>query len=389
MNSKEFDDIRKKINGIDSKIVELLSDRYKLAEEIVRIKDVSDKPIRDPDREKELLRRIIELGKAHNLDEHFLTKIYHIIIDRSVKLQHDYLQRLANQNTSAGNIIRLSIQGIEGSYSYSASKKFFSGSQDQLSFLSFKRFDEVVSAVEKGDADYAVLPIENTTSGGINETYDLLMHTTLSIVGEERYEIEHCLIGIDNVELTEINKIYAHYQAAAQCSKFVDQFKDTALEYFADTAMSVRKVKEEKNPEYAAIASEDAAALFNMKILAKNIANQSENFTRFLVCARKPIKVDMRIPCKTSLVFATSHVPGSLFDALGIFRDAKLNMTKLESRPILGNPWEAMIYLDFEGNVADEKVQEVLINLEKHTRFSKVLGCYPAQSLPPTKVNGD
>ena len=150
--------------------------------------------------------------------------------------------------------------------------------------------------------------------------------------------------------------------------------------------MSVQKIEEEGNPYYAAIASVEAAKLFKMKILKEDIANQSENYTRFLIASRKPLTVDTRIPCKTSLVLATSHTPGSLVDALNVFRKYSVNLTKLESRPIIGNPWEEMFYLDFEGNIADEVIQKVLDELGQHTRFLKVLGTYPMETLYRTKI---
>jgi chorismate mutase/prephenate dehydratase len=283
--------------------------------------------------------------------------------------------------------ISVAIQGIEGAYSYLAANKFFAHSGKELDFVKKKRFDEVVYAVENGEADFALLPIENTTSGGINEVYDLFLHTTLSIVGEETFQVKHCIASIADIPVRQIKKIYAHYQAAAQCSKFIETLPDVSIEYFADTAMSVQKIKEENNPEHAAIASEEAANLFGVKILRKNIANQSENYTRFLIASRKPIEVDPRIPSKTSLVMATAHVPGSLVEALNIFNKHNVNLTKLESRPIMGNPWEEMFYLDFEGNIKDETVQHVLDELGIHTRFFKVLGSYPSREVQKTKLS--
>ncbi|MDD3559021.1 MAG: prephenate dehydratase [Melioribacteraceae bacterium] len=382
----ELLELRKRINDIDEKIVKLIAERRKISKEIVEAKEVTDKPIRDPKREEELLVRLIEIGKEHGISQQLVSKVFYEIIDDSIRLQHSYLQRLANQNEMHTKQLRVAIQGIEGSYSYLAAKKFFSSYNDDLILISGNRFDDVVNYTEKGEADYAILPIENTTSGGINEVYDLLLHTTLSIVGEERHEVNHCLVAKDEISTFEIKKIYAHYQAAAQCSRFLSSLPDCAIEYFADTAMSVKKIKEEKNKFVAAIASKEAANLFNVKILRENIANQSENFTRFIVCARKPVSVDSRIECKTSLVIATAQTAGSLVDALNVFRKYGLNLTKLESRPVMGNPWEEMFYLDFLGNIADEKVKKAVEELNKHTRFVKVLGSYPSQEITKTKV---
>lgn len=376
--------IRNKINSIDSEIIKLLADRRKLSKEVVIAKELAHSPIRDHKREADLLDRLMILGKKSGLDAHFVSKVFFEIIDDSVRLQQNFLQDgFADKKKRTINV---AIQGIEGSYSYLTAKKFFSYSNVNIIFNSKKRFDEVIEAVEKGESDYAMLPIENTTSGGINEVYDLLLHTSLSMIGETKFQVKHCLVATEEIELDRIKKIYAHYQAAAQCSKFLESIPNASIEYFADTAMSVQKIKEEGNSTHAAIASVEAAKLFKTKILKEDIANQSENYTRFLVASRKPLPVDERIPCKTSLVLATSHTPGSLVDALNVFRKYSVNLSKLESRPIIGNPWEEMFYLDFEGNIAHETIQKVLDELGQHTRFLKVLGSYPAQDLFKTKI---
>ncbi len=383
----ELNKIRSKINKVDEDLISLLAERRKLSKEIVIAKDSGEQAIRDKERETELLRRLIQLGKERNIDAHYLTKVFYEIIEDSVRIQLNHVQDLTGRESVGEDYISVAIQGIEGAYSYLASQKFFAHAGKEIDFVKKKRFEEVVRAVESGEADYALLPIENTTSGGINEVYDLLLHTTLSIVGEETFRVKHCIASTVDIPVRQIKKIYAHYQAAAQCSKFIQTLPDVSIEYFADTAMSVQKIKEENNPEYAAIASEEAANLFGVKILRQNIANQSENYTRFLVAARKSNEVDLRVPCKTSLVMATAHVPGSLVEALNIFNKYNVNLTKLESRPIMGNPWEEMFYLDFEGNIKDETVQHVLDELGVHTRFFKVLGSYPSREVQKTKLS--
>jgi chorismate mutase/prephenate dehydratase len=383
---ENISNLREKINQLDSELIKLLADRRKLSKEVILTKETSQKPIRDQQRESELLNRLIKIGKKEGLDSHFLTKVFYEIIEDSVRLQQNYVQTRLNRKGEKKKTITVAIQGIEGSYSYLASQKYFTHHNADLYFVFKKRFDEVVEAVEKGEADLAVLPIENTTSGGINEVYDLLLHTTLSIVGEEKFQVKHCLVASEDISFRKIKKVYAHYQAAAQCSKFLETIPNVSIEYFDDTAMSVQKIKEEGNSSYAAIASEEAAKLFKLKILKTDIANQSENFTRFLIASRKTNEVDPRIPCKTSIVMATSHTPGSLVEALNVFRKYNVNLTKLESRPIIGNPWEEMFYLDFEGNVTSKLVQKVLDELGQHTRFMKVLGSYPSQELERTKL---
>jgi chorismate mutase/prephenate dehydratase len=378
--------LRKKINEIDSQLIELLAKRRNLSKDVIIAKDLNDLPIRDEKREKELLRRLITEGKKKGLEAEYVANIFYEIIENSVRLQQKYVQQQANKKEKEIKRIKVAIQGIEGSYSYLTAKKFFSDYEDEIEFIGEERFEDVARAVEKGEADYAMLPIENTTSGGINEVYDILLHTTLSIIGEEKFKVEHCLCGIEDVPLNKIKKIYAHYQAAAQCSGFLSSLNSPTLEYFADTAMSARKISDEQNKYHAAIASEEAAKVFGVKVLKKGIANQPENYTRFLVCARKPVTIDKRIPSKTSLVMATAHTAGALVEGLMIFRKYNINLTKLESRPIIGNPWEEMFYLDFEGNLSDKNVQKAIQELTPFTRFLKILGSYPSKDLPRTKA---
>ncbi|MBS3944902.1 MAG: bifunctional 3-deoxy-7-phosphoheptulonate synthase/chorismate mutase [Melioribacter sp.] len=382
---KDIEHLRKLINSVDENILKMLSKRRELSKDVILTKETTKSPIRDQSREAELLKRIIRIGKKEGLDSTYISKIFYEIIEDSVRLQQKYVQ--TNDSTpERKKVLTVAIQGIEGSYSYLAAKKYFSASKTKFKFVFKKRFDEVIASVEKGESDLAVLPIENTTSGGINEVYDLLLHTSLSIVGEEKYKVNHCLVGIEDIKLEKIKKIYAHYQAASQCSKFIENIPNASIEYFIDTAMSVQKVKEENNPYFTAIASEEAAKLFGLKILIRNIANQKENYTRFLVASRKPQIVDKRIPCKTSIVMATSQMPGSLVEALSVFKKNNINLTKLESRPIIGNAWEEMFYLDFEGNIQDESIQKLLDEFGRYVRFMKVLGSYPSQELVRTKL---
>ncbi len=382
--SRKISSLRKRINEIDAELLRLLAERREVSLDVVRAKDVDESPIRDFQREEDLLVKRIRAGRELGLDAHYVTRIFHEIIDDSVRLQQEHVLRDANKQDAEPELIRVAFQGIEGAYSHLAAKKFFSKFGDRLRFLGLQSFEEVVKAVEEGRAEFAMLPIENTTSGGINEVYDLLLHTRLSIVGEEKYHVQHCLVAADDVPLASLREVYSHPQAVAQCSKFLATLAGCKVEYFTDTAMSVSKIKEDGDPTQAAIASEEAAKMFGLKVLRREIANQKENYTRFLVAARNPEVVPTRIPCKTSLVMATSQEPGSLVKSLVVFEKNGINLSKLESRPILGNPWEEMFYVDFEGNVAEDAVKRTLEELTRTTRFIKVLGSYRSQDLPRT-----
>ena len=215
-----------------------------------------------------------------------------------------------------------------------------------------------------------MLPVENTTAGSINEAYDLLAQTSLSVVGEEVLRVEHCLVGLQDATLDDIRRVYSHPQALAQCSNFLSGLHDCAVQAFTDTAMSVQKVRDEKDVHQAAVASERAAALYGLKVLARNVENQKGNFTRFMVVARAPLALDERIACKTSLIFSTRHEQGALVRCLNVIADCGLNLTKLESRPRPNSPFEYLFYVDFEGSLQSEAVQQAL---EAHARAHELL----------------
>lgn len=380
-----MEDLREKINSCDKTIINLLAERRELSMEVVKRKDLSGSPIRDVEREKTLLQNCIKLGKEIGLEPTYVTRIFHEIIEDSIRLQQSYLHKIGAEKT--GGEIRVAIQGIEGSFSHMAANKFFANRNQQIVFVSKMTFEDVVKAVEDQEADYAMLPVENTTSGNINDVYDALMRSSVSIIGEEKLRVKQNLIGIAKVDFSTIKKVYAHHQAAAQSSKFLETLTNARIENMNDTALSVQQVKEEGNIEFAAIASEQAAEAFGMVILKEDIANRKENYTRFVIASKKPVSVDLRIPAKTSIVLATAQKPGALVEALLVFNKYGVNMTKIQSRPVPGNQWEEMFYIDFEGNIEDDKVSLMLDELGKNSRYFKLFGSYPLNDIEKTSID--
>ncbi len=366
---------RNEIDDVDRSILEGLALRRKLLQKIIHAKDRLDAPIRDTLREEQILGDLIVRGRDLGLDAHFVTRVFHEIIDDSIRSQQLHLMT----DHAAEGIKRVAFQGIEGAFSELAGRKFFAPFLEHTSFVGCPTFEAVVEAVEDGDADYGMLPVENTTAGSINEVYDLLSCAQLSIVGEEVLRVEHCLLAVDDAPLAGIRRILSHPQALAQCMKFLSKLPNCEAQPHADTAMAVKRVKEEKDPALAAIASEEAGRRYGLKVLRRNVEDQPNNYTRFLVVAKKPSRVDVRIPCKTSLVMATSHEEGALLQALSLLHDHKINLTKLESRPIPGMPFQYLFYIDFEGNTSDDRIAQALEKLRSATTSMKVLGCYPAQ----------
>ena len=370
----EVDKIRNEISSVDERIIEALANRRKLAEKIIRAKGLAGAPIRDFSREEQLLANLIAKGRSQGLDAHLVTRVFHEIIDDSIRSQQLHLLDYGKTGLN-----RVAFQGIEGAYSELAGRKHFAPYLDHTLFTGVSTLEQVITAIEDGDVDYGLLPVENTTAGSINEVYDLLSVAQLSIVGEEVLRVEHCLLALDEAPLASIRQVYSHPQALAECLKFVAKLPNCQALPYEDSAMAVKKVKDEKNPSLAAIASEEAGKLYGLKILRRNIEDQQNNFTRFLILAKKSAEIDLRIPCKTSLIMATSHEEGSLLKALSLLHEYKINLTKLESRPIPGMPFQYIFYIDFEGNTAEARIAEALEKLRSATTSLKVLGSYPAQ----------
>jgi len=379
----DLDQCRKDINSLDKSLLELLAKRRTVSRKVIEDKLERGLDLRDPAREGEVLDTLIKAGRKLGLDAHFVTRVFHEIIEDSVRSQESFLQN--NLNPSTEKMLCIAYQGVEGAYSFLAGEKFFRGQLDNCSFEGYKSFADVVASVENGQADYAMLPIENTTAGSINAVYDLLLATKLNIVGEEVFPVQHCLLGVEKAPLSTIRRIYSHYQALAQCSDFLSRLKNCDQETYMDTAEAAKKISAEADPSQAAIASEEAGRIYGLKVLKRNLANQRENFTRFVVVAPRPSQVDSRVPCKTSLVLSTGHHEGALLKALAILDEHKINLTKLESRPMQGSPFTYIFYLDFEGNASDPKIQEALVRLSGATNYLRILGTYPRERHDKTR----
>jgi chorismate mutase/prephenate dehydratase len=383
--SLDLTQIRQQITALDQQLLELLAKRRELTLNVAKSKAHQIRPVRDQQREQELLIHLILQGKKLGLDAHYVTSIFQTIIEDSVLNQQAYLQSLANPNLQLPTV-SVAFLGDKGSYSYLASHRYFSRRAENIIESGCQSFAEIMQLVESGHVDYGVLPIENTSSGSINDVYDLLQHTNLSIVGEITQPIEHCLLTAVNTSLDKIKTIYAHGQPFIQCSNFLTKQKNIRIEYCDSTADAMAKVYQLQDETVAVIGSEEGGKLYHLQVLEKSIANQNENHSRFIVVARKPVDVAEQIPAKTTLILATGQKPGALVECLLVLKKYNINMCKLESRPIQGRPWEEMFYLDVEANLKSLSMQQALTELTAQTNFIKVLGCYPIEQVKPTTV---
>jgi prephenate dehydratase len=273
----------------------------------------------------------------------------------------------------------IGFQGEHGAYSEEAIFKQFGRGVKTVPAVSIH---EVFNLTEAGAVDLGVVPVENSVEGSINETYDMLLSSNLMVIGEVVLRVVHCLIALRTANLKGIKVVYSHPQALAQCRNFVTSLGVEPMVTY-DTAGSVKMIKEKRLNGAAAIAGERAAAIYGLKVLKKGIEDYSTNSTRFLIVSRDPSAQHERQGAasshgsKTSLIFAVPHTPGSLYHALEVFARAKINLTKIESRPTKERPWEYYFFVDFEGRRDDRNVVAVLTELAAKTAFLKVLGSYP------------
>jgi chorismate mutase/prephenate dehydratase len=379
MTSQELAAMRKSLDDIDAVLVSALGERARLSREIAAVKAGEEGPVRDADRETALLQHRSTYGERLGLDPAFVRRVFREILDDSVRRQQDALQ---NSSADAEQEIRVAFQGTEGAYGHQAALQHFAVVQRPVVFKAYGTFKETLEAVIEGHVDRAVLPIENTTAGSVYESYDLLLRFNLSLVGEEIVDVRHCLLGVADVPVESLRRIHSHPQALSQCSEFLSSLKDCEGVSAANTALAAQHVRVMNNPAEAAIASDVAGAHFGLTVLKRDIANQPVNYTRFVVVAATPVECDPRIAAKVSMVLSTRHEHGALVRCLNVIADEGLNVTKLESRPRAGTPWEYVFYIDVEGHIASPRMQAALAGLAERTVFVKVLGCYPARELP-------
>jgi prephenate dehydratase len=268
--------------------------------------------------------------------------------------------------------MRVAFQGEAGAYSEAGLIAYHAPADVQG--LPCESFERVFAAVKEGQAEAGFIPIENSLAGSIHQNYDLLLRNDLWVTGEHILRVSHCLIGLPGTTLEGLRKVISHPQALAQCEGYLRSLPGVIVEPAYDTAGSVKLVQAAGDPSVAAIASRHAAGLYGMSILAEEIEDNPANFTRFLALGRQPIQPEGE--AKTSIVFSLNNTPGSLFRALSAFSLRDIDLTKIESRPLVGKPWEYLFYVDFLGATQDAVVGRALGHLEEYALMLRVLGSY-------------
>jgi len=279
-------------------------------------------------------------------------------------------------NNNSASPLNVAFQGEPGAYSEAALIEYFGVKTNAIGKL---RFEDVFEAVETGACDYGFIPIENSLAGSIHRNYDLLREHELHIIGETTLRVRHCLIAAPGATMEKLRKIISHPQALDQCRGYLNRWEGgIQIEQVYDTAGAVKQLAETRNQTTAAIASRRAAEIYGMHILVEGIEDDEANFTRFLVLSTQP--VDPGKDAKTSILVRLKNLPGSLFKALSVFALRDIDLTKLESRPMIGQPGEYQFYIDFVGSTADQKVIRALNHLDEYATLLRVLGSYPRRS---------
>ena len=373
-----LEEMRKELDVIDGQITSLYEKRMEICAEVADYKIKNGRKVFDRTRENEKL-AAVAAGMSTEFNKKGIKELFEQIMSMSRKLQY---QRL----TDAGALgklpfigldkldmegVRVVFQGVEGANNQAAMEQYFG---KDVNYFHVAAFRDAMEAIEEGSADYAVLPIENSSAGAVVQVYDLLVEFENYIVGETVLPIRHMLAGVKGTTLSSIERVYSHPQGLMQTSRYLDAHAGWQQISIANTAVAAKKMLEDKDVTQAAVCNEYAANLYGLDILARNINDETDNSTRFIIVTNQ--KVFLKNASKISICFEVPHESGSLYHLLSHFIYNDLNMTKIESRPVEGISWEYRFFVDFEGNMADPAVKNAIRGLREEAMNLKILGNY-------------
>lgn len=373
----DLSELREQIDVIDARIVALYEQRMDVCRQVAEYKINTGKKVFDRQREAEKLAKVAALTHDEFIAQG-VKELFEQIMSMSRKLQYQLLTEKGSQgklpfigveelDTKKARVV---FQGAEGAYSQAAMMQYFGDSVDSFHVETFR---DAMGAIEEGSADFAVLPIENSTAGIVNEIYDLLQEYENYIVGEQIIKIEHCLLGVPGAALEDIRTVYSHPQSLMQSAKYLAQH-DWQQISMQNNAFAAKKVSDEQDKTQAAIAGEHAAQVYGLQVLQRKVNHSGSNSTRFIIVTNQ--KIFRKDAKKISICFEIPHESGSLYHMLSHFIYNHLNMTKIESRPVEDRTWEYRFFIDFEGNLADSAVKNALRGLRDEAKNMKILGNY-------------
>lgn len=371
-------ELRQQLDAVDNQIVKLYEERMSICEQVGEYKVETGKKVFDRQREKEKLTDVA--GKVTSeFNKKGIQELYQQLMSMSRKLQYQQLVKAGalgrlpfiEVDSLKAEDARIVFQGTEGAYGQAAMKAYFGENSNSYHVRTFR---DAMEAIEEGAADYAVLPIENSSAGSVNEMYDLLVEFENYIVGETIIPITHTLAGLPGTQLSDIERVYSKAEALMQTSHFLDAHSDWQQISVANTAIAAKKILEDNDRTQAAVCSAYAARIHGLEVLEDGINDEQNNSTRFIVVTNQ--KVFLKGASKISICFELPHESGSLYHLLSHFIYNDLNMTRIESRPIEGRSWEYRFFIDFEGNLEDAAVKNAIRGLREESRGLKILGNY-------------
>lgn len=371
----DLKEARKNIDAIDKQIVELFEKRMLEANAVAEYKRKTGKAVYDKEREEEKLEHLGQLS-SNEFNKKAITELFSQIMSISRKYQYTVLpqtSKLADfkkaEELPVGPDTKVCYFGVPGAHTHQAMEDFFG---EEITGISCPTFQIVMEAVEQGEADYGVLPIENSSTGGITANYDLLLNYSNCIVGQYVNRIEQCLLALPGVAMEELRTVYSHPQGLLQCNGFLKEHPELDQIEFSNTATAAKKVAEDRERSQAAIAAKRAAKEYGLQVLKEGIQQEKNNSTRFIVIGREPIY--LADSNKIALCIELSHECGTLYRILSHFLFNGLNMTQIESRPMKGKNWEYRFFIDIEGNLEDPSVQNALRGIKEEAKSVRVLG---------------
>ncbi len=371
-----LEDFRKEIDEIDKQLIALFEKRMDEVLKVAQYKKDNNLDIFQKGREEVVIGKALANLKNKDYSDE-VVKFLNATMEISRGLQKRKI--LSGKKSKEIEIntqpikknSKVGYPGVQGSFSEEALDKFFG---ECVQKTSYEEFEDVFQALEEGKLDYGIIPIENSSTGAISATYDLLRKYNFYIVGEECIKIEQNLIGLDGAILEEIDEVYSHTQGIEQSSEFLSEYNHWKLIPFHNTAISAKLIKDLGDKSKAAIASKKAAEVYGLKIIKENINNQEDNFTRFVVISRTLAVVPDAD--KVSVVFSLENEAGTLYRLLRHFAENNINMIKIESRPMNDNSWKYFLYVDFEGTLENDQVKKALKLIEANSEYFKLLGAY-------------
>lgn len=382
----DLGEIRKKIDRLDSHLVELLEERLHIVQEVAQFKKQTGKKIFDEEREKEVIQKNLERVKNKELS-HYIKLILKDIMDSSKEYQKfkigvstRYVNDLELENKKLG------YTGVPGSYAYEVLVNLLKNNknmgihniENNKNIFHFNSHKDLVEAVHTNEIDVAILPIENSIVGEVRDSIDLINTKNIHIIGEVRHKISHNLLGVKGSKIEDIKNVYSHEQAFMQCSQFLSKH-EWHLNRMTNTAISGKYIASKNDKENACIANMKTKEVYGLELLEQNINNEEENYTRFFIISNEDIVIDGSD--KISIVTSANNESGALIELLQIFYEHGLNMVNLKSRPRVNKPWEYYFYIDFEGNMADENVKIALEKIREKSNYLQILGNYKLYNL--------